>query len=71
MNITFNPSTPLTSLRLIQDLPTGWSCTFTPRTLAFPGKLNKRDREASTSAEIVLHTEDVTDIEDRLFRSSY
>lgn len=31
----------------------------------------RRDRETSTSGEVVLHTEDVTDIEDRLFRYSY
>ncbi|PYH56941.1 pantothenate transporter [Aspergillus niger CBS 101883] len=31
----------------------------------------KRDQDTRTSAEIVLHTEDITDIEDRLFRYSY
>lgn len=39
--------------------------------LPSPESWGKRDREASTSAEIVLHTEDVTDIEYRLFRYSY
>ncbi|KAI3011147.1 hypothetical protein CBS147346_1348 [Aspergillus niger] len=31
----------------------------------------KRDQDTRTSAEIVLHTEDITDIEDRFFRYSY
>jgi prolipoprotein diacylglyceryltransferase len=31
----------------------------------------KRDQENQAATDLVLHTEDVTDIEDRLFRYSY